>query len=166
MDDIGTEKARNSSSQRGGCVTLSSCCDFSHFSHSSLCSFCRKVTACFFSSSLALPLRFLVSCRLHQCRYDGVDAFTGEVRWQSRLNECGLPFFRACDGFFTDYHWKENFPALSRDFALSQIDGSSVSPQIQHRRHEMYAWEREFANERGALTHSFPHCEDIHFVMP
>lgn len=32
---------------------------------------------------------------------------TGKVRWQSVLNQENLQFMQACDGFFTDYHWKK-----------------------------------------------------------
>ena len=42
---------------------------------------------------------------------------TGKVRWQSVLNQENLQFMQACDGFFTDYHWKKGMPAQSAALA-------------------------------------------------
>ncbi len=31
----------------------------------------------------------------------------GSLKWQSELNEKNAMFFKATDGFFVDYHWKQ-----------------------------------------------------------
>eukprot|EP01084_Bolivina_argentea_P054794 100472_1 len=49
--------------------------------------------------------------------YDSVSCKNGKIEWQSRLNEHGLPFFNVCDGFFTDYHWKKEYPKESIKYA-------------------------------------------------
>ncbi|CAM9718483.1 unnamed protein product, partial [Heterosigma akashiwo] len=42
--------------------------------------------------------------------YDSV-TINGELKWQDRLNELNRPFFDLCDGLFTNYTWKEGYPA-------------------------------------------------------
>jgi len=49
--------------------------------------------------------------------YDSVRARDGCVQWQSVLNEHNACFFDACDGIFTDYHWKAEDPRLSAQYA-------------------------------------------------
>uniref|UniRef100_A0A673VMF9 Cytosolic endo-beta-N-acetylglucosaminidase n=1 Tax=Suricata suricatta TaxID=37032 RepID=A0A673VMF9_SURSU len=57
-------------------------------------------------------LRYL-STRLHQqvpggllLWYDSVVS-SGQVKWQDELNEQNRVFFDSCDGFFTNYNWRE-----------------------------------------------------------
>ncbi|XP_064126696.1 cytosolic endo-beta-N-acetylglucosaminidase isoform X1 [Loxodonta africana] len=38
--------------------------------------------------------------------YDSV-VQSGQLKWQDELNEHNRAFFQACDGFFTNYNWKE-----------------------------------------------------------
>lgn len=49
--------------------------------------------------------------------YDSVSALSGEINYQSILNQHNSPFFDECDGIFTDYHWEEKSPSQSADFA-------------------------------------------------
>ena len=49
--------------------------------------------------------------------YDSISCKTGKVQWQSRLTDVGMPFFNECDGFFTDYHWRKEYPKESIKFA-------------------------------------------------
>jgi len=48
--------------------------------------------------------------------YDSV-THDGKIKWQSQLNYENMEFFNACDGFFTDYHWKEGMPFVSSELA-------------------------------------------------
>lgn len=49
--------------------------------------------------------------------YDSVNYENGKIEWQSKLNQKNIPFFNECDGIFTDYHWKKEFPLQSIQFA-------------------------------------------------
>lgn len=48
--------------------------------------------------------------------YDSV-IYTGKVEWQSVLNSNNDLFFQVSDRFFTDYHWKINWPDQSAQYA-------------------------------------------------
>ncbi|XP_053156280.1 cytosolic endo-beta-N-acetylglucosaminidase isoform X2 [Hemicordylus capensis] len=48
--------------------------------------------------------------------YDSV-LQNGELKWQNELNENNKVFFDACDGFFTNYNWKEEQLVQSRAMA-------------------------------------------------
>ncbi|XP_051143386.1 cytosolic endo-beta-N-acetylglucosaminidase 1 [Andrographis paniculata] len=48
--------------------------------------------------------------------YDSVTV-DGDLAWQDQLNEKNKAFFDLCDGIFTNYTWKENYPKLSGDVA-------------------------------------------------
>ncbi|ORZ23587.1 glycosyl hydrolase family 85-domain-containing protein [Absidia repens] len=43
----------------------------------------------------------------------------GKIDWQSQLNEKNLPFFKATDGIFLNYWWKDNYPKEAFDLAAS-----------------------------------------------
>lgn len=45
--------------------------------------------------------------------YDGVSALSGELKWQSRVNEHNIPWLQRCHSIFLDYHWKADWPADS-----------------------------------------------------
>lgn len=42
--------------------------------------------------------------------YDSVTS-DGRLAWQNQLNERNRRFFDACDGIFTNYHWRESYPS-------------------------------------------------------
>lgn len=42
--------------------------------------------------------------------YDAVTV-NGNLAWQNRLNSKNRDFFCACDGIFTNYHWKDDYPS-------------------------------------------------------
>ncbi|XP_062826851.1 cytosolic endo-beta-N-acetylglucosaminidase isoform X4 [Anolis carolinensis] len=42
---------------------------------------------------------------------------TGELRWQNELNENNKVYFDVCDGFFTNYNWKEEHLLRTRELA-------------------------------------------------
>lgn len=42
--------------------------------------------------------------------YDSVTV-DGELKWQDKLNSKNRLFFDACDGLFTNYCWKDDFPS-------------------------------------------------------
>ncbi|KAK4743173.1 hypothetical protein SAY87_001174 [Trapa incisa] len=44
--------------------------------------------------------------------YDSVTV-DGDLTYQNQLNESNKPFFEKCDGIFTNYNWKENYPKMS-----------------------------------------------------
>lgn len=44
--------------------------------------------------------------------YDSVTT-DGSLRWQNVLNSKNRAFFDACDGIFTNYHWKRDYPSDS-----------------------------------------------------
>ncbi|XP_061471811.1 cytosolic endo-beta-N-acetylglucosaminidase isoform X2 [Rhineura floridana] len=48
--------------------------------------------------------------------YDSV-LQSGELRWQNELNEKNRVYFDACDGFFTNYNWKEEHLLRTRETA-------------------------------------------------
>lgn len=48
--------------------------------------------------------------------YDSVDT-AGKVNWQSKLTDLNLPYFRAADGIFLDYHWEQGWEQESADKA-------------------------------------------------
>jgi len=48
--------------------------------------------------------------------YDSVTT-EGELKWQDQLNELNYEYFNACDGIFTNYTWKEDYPAKSASIA-------------------------------------------------
>ncbi|KAI0059337.1 hypothetical protein BV25DRAFT_1889956 [Artomyces pyxidatus] len=50
--------------------------------------------------------------------YDSI-VFTGQLRWQDRLNTYNLPFFVPSTGFFTNYTWAPTYPSLTTQFFLS-----------------------------------------------
>ena len=57
--------------------------------------------------------------------YDSLLASSGQVKWQSKLsreNEC---FLDCSDGLFTDYHWKQDWPAESVKLAENRSDSPS-----------------------------------------
>ncbi|KAI0029817.1 glycosyl hydrolase family 85-domain-containing protein [Vararia minispora EC-137] len=62
--------------------------------------------------------------------YDSV-IFTGQVRWQDRLNTYNLPFFLPSTGFFTNYTWHQSYPALASAY-FSSIDRSLLAPSATH----------------------------------
>ncbi|KAH0629382.1 hypothetical protein JD844_011431 [Phrynosoma platyrhinos] len=48
--------------------------------------------------------------------YDSV-VRSGELKWQNELNENNKVYFDACDGFFTNYNWKEEHLLRTRELA-------------------------------------------------
>ncbi|KAF8164722.1 glycoside hydrolase family 85 protein [Crassisporium funariophilum] len=50
--------------------------------------------------------------------YDSV-IFTGQLRWQDRLNSLNLPFFLSSTGLFSNYTWHRDYPALTAQYFLS-----------------------------------------------
>ncbi|XP_026557593.1 cytosolic endo-beta-N-acetylglucosaminidase [Pseudonaja textilis] len=44
----------------------------------------------------------------------------GELKWQNELNELNKVYFDACDGFFTNYNWKEVHLLQTREVASSR----------------------------------------------
>lgn len=50
------------------------------------------------------------SCTATVLWYDSVTV-DGKLNWQDRLNAKNRTFFDACDGIFTNYHWKEDYPS-------------------------------------------------------
>ncbi|KAA1478446.1 hypothetical protein DENSPDRAFT_685666 [Dentipellis sp. KUC8613] len=50
--------------------------------------------------------------------YDSV-VFTGQLRWQDRLNNYNLPFFIPSTGFFTNYTWPPTYPSLTAQYLHS-----------------------------------------------
>ncbi|XP_007426327.2 cytosolic endo-beta-N-acetylglucosaminidase [Python bivittatus] len=51
--------------------------------------------------------------------YDSV-LRSGELKWQNELNEQNKVYFDACDGFFTNYNWKEEHLLRTREVANSR----------------------------------------------
>ncbi|XP_034268724.1 cytosolic endo-beta-N-acetylglucosaminidase isoform X1 [Pantherophis guttatus] len=51
--------------------------------------------------------------------YDSV-LKNGELKWQNELNELNKVYFDACDGFFTNYNWKEVHLLRTREVANSR----------------------------------------------
>ncbi|ETE62741.1 Cytosolic endo-beta-N-acetylglucosaminidase, partial [Ophiophagus hannah] len=51
--------------------------------------------------------------------YDSV-LKNGELKWQNELNELNKVYFDACDGFFTNYNWKEAHLLQTREVASSR----------------------------------------------
>ncbi|XP_066366217.1 cytosolic endo-beta-N-acetylglucosaminidase 1-like isoform X3 [Miscanthus floridulus] len=41
--------------------------------------------------------------------YDAITV-NGDLDWQDKLNKYNKPFFDVCDGLFSNYTWKENYP--------------------------------------------------------
>ncbi|KAH9483196.1 Cytosolic endo-beta-N-acetylglucosaminidase 1 [Psilocybe cubensis] len=50
--------------------------------------------------------------------YDSV-VINGRLAWQDRLNSYNLPFFLSSSGFFSNYTWRPNYPALTAQYFLS-----------------------------------------------
>ncbi|XP_063149413.1 cytosolic endo-beta-N-acetylglucosaminidase isoform X2 [Candoia aspera] len=51
--------------------------------------------------------------------YDSV-LQSGELKWQNELNEQNQVYFDVCDGFFTNYNWKEEHLLRTREVANSR----------------------------------------------
>lgn len=51
--------------------------------------------------------------------YDSVTK-NGDLVWQDQLNDLNRDFFDACDGLFSNYCWKEDFPLTSAEVAGSR----------------------------------------------
>ncbi|TFY78802.1 hypothetical protein EWM64_g5206 [Hericium alpestre] len=62
--------------------------------------------------------------------YDSI-VYTGQLRWQDRLNSYNLPFFIPSTGFFTNYTWPPHFPSLTAEYFRSLDPGllSTRSPR-------------------------------------
>ncbi|XP_054834832.1 cytosolic endo-beta-N-acetylglucosaminidase isoform X2 [Eublepharis macularius] len=52
--------------------------------------------------------------------YDSV-LKSGELRWQNELNDHNKVFFDACDGFFTNYNWKDGQLLRTREMAGERL---------------------------------------------
>ncbi|KZV69070.1 glycoside hydrolase family 85 protein [Peniophora sp. CONT] len=59
--------------------------------------------------------------------YDSV-VFTGQVRWQDRLNVYNLPFFTPSTGFFTNYTWHQSYPAQQAAYFTTLAPTTLASP--------------------------------------
>ncbi|KAK7459582.1 hypothetical protein VKT23_009563 [Stygiomarasmius scandens] len=57
--------------------------------------------------------------------YDSV-IFTGQLRWQDRLNSLNLPFFLESSSIFTNYTWPPTYPILTAQYLLS-LDSALLS---------------------------------------
>lgn len=62
--------------------------------------------------------------------YDSVIT-RGNLVWQERVNSRNLPFFLSSDGLFTNYEWRNNFPALEVDF-VNAMDTKYTQPNQYH----------------------------------
>ncbi|KAF9530919.1 glycosyl hydrolase family 85-domain-containing protein [Crepidotus variabilis] len=56
--------------------------------------------------------------------YDSI-VMIGALAWQDRLNSFNLPFFLSSTGFFTNYTWRNNYPALTAQYFTS-LDPSLI----------------------------------------
>ncbi|KAJ7576985.1 glycoside hydrolase family 85 protein [Mycena floridula] len=59
--------------------------------------------------------------------YDSV-IVDGRLRWQDRLNSLNLPFFLSSSSLFTNYTWRNDYPALTAEYFLS-LDPSITGNQ-------------------------------------
>jgi len=50
--------------------------------------------------------------------YDSV-VINGQLAWQDRLNSYNLPFFLSSSGLFSNYTWRNEYPALTAQYFLS-----------------------------------------------
>ena len=58
--------------------------------------------------------------------YDSV-IHSGQLKWQSALNDQNFEFFKVTDAFFTDYHWKLQNLSNTMETFLSKITNSNLS---------------------------------------
>ena len=61
--------------------------------------------------------------------YDSVKYATGDVAWQSALNEHNAPFLAACDGIFLDYHWSTE--SLKGTYAAAAATAAATAVAVE-----------------------------------
>lgn len=60
--------------------------------------------------------------------YDSV-IVSGQLAWQDRLNSLNLPFFLSSQSFFSNYTWRNDYPALTAQYFIS-LDPALIESQM------------------------------------